>query len=58
MKPGFIGAGQVAQTYAKHLARHGHEVMQRSSKPQYSGGELDAKIFRTTAQTRPAYVGR
>jgi predicted dinucleotide-binding enzyme len=32
MKFGFIGAGNVAQTYAKHFARHGHEVVLSNSK--------------------------
>lgn len=29
MKFGFIGAGNVAQTYAKYFVRHGHEVVLR-----------------------------
>ncbi|MDR3558921.1 MAG: NAD(P)-binding domain-containing protein [Candidatus Pacebacteria bacterium] len=32
MKFGFIGAGNVAQTYAKHFARHGHEVVLSNSR--------------------------
>ena len=32
MKFGFIGAGNVAQTYAKHFVRHGHEVVLCNSK--------------------------
>ena len=29
---GFIGAGNVAQTYAQHFVRHGHEVVLSNSK--------------------------
>ena len=32
MKFGFIGAGNVAQTYAQHFVRHGHEVVLSNSK--------------------------
>src|ERR1700751_5603521 len=32
MKFGFIGAGNVAQTYAKHFVRHGHEVVLSNSR--------------------------
>jgi hypothetical protein len=32
MKLGFIGAGNVAQTYAKHFVRHGHEVVLSNSR--------------------------
>lgn len=32
MKIGFIGAGNVAQTYAKYFVRHGHEVVLSNSK--------------------------
>jgi hypothetical protein len=32
MKFGFIGAGNVAQTYAKHFVRHGHHVVLSNSR--------------------------
>jgi hypothetical protein len=32
MKFGFIGAGEVAQIYAKHFVRHGHEVVLNNSR--------------------------
>ena len=32
MKFGFIGAGEVAQVYANHFARHGHEVVLSNSR--------------------------
>jgi predicted dinucleotide-binding enzyme len=32
MKFGFIGAGDVAQTYARHFVRHGHEVVLSNSR--------------------------
>lgn len=32
MKIGFIGAGEVAQVYAKHFVRHGHEVVLSNSR--------------------------
>jgi len=32
MKFGFIGAGNIAQTHAKHFVRHGHEVVLSKSK--------------------------
>lgn len=32
MKFGFIGAGNVAQTFAKHFVRHGHEVVLSNSR--------------------------
>src|ERR687892_600941 len=40
MKFGFIGAGNVAQTYAKHFVRHGHEVVLSNSKGPDSLAEL------------------
>jgi len=40
MKIGFIGAGNVAQTYAKHFVRHGHEVVLSNSKGPDSLTEL------------------
>jgi predicted dinucleotide-binding enzyme len=40
MKIGFIGAGNVAQTYAKHFVRHGHEVVLSNSKGPDSLAEL------------------
>jgi predicted dinucleotide-binding enzyme len=44
MKFGFIGAGNVAQTYAKHLVRHGHEVVLSHSKGPDSLAELVRRI--------------
>jgi 8-hydroxy-5-deazaflavin:NADPH oxidoreductase len=32
MKFGFIGAGNVAQTYAKHFVQHGHDVVLSNSR--------------------------
>src|SRR5258708_26496363 len=43
MKLGFIGAGNVAQTYAKHFVRHGHEVVLSNSK----GPDLLAELVRS-----------
>jgi len=40
MKFGFIGAGEVAQTYAKHFVRHGHEVVLSNSRGSDSLTEL------------------
>jgi predicted dinucleotide-binding enzyme len=44
MKFGFIGAGDVAQTYAKHFVRHGHEVVLSNSKGPDSLAELVRSI--------------
>ena len=44
MKFGFIGAGNVAQTYAKHFVRHGHEVVLSNSKGPDSLAELVRNI--------------
>lgn len=44
MKIGFIGAGDVAQTYAKHFVRHGHEVVLSNSKGPDSLAELVRSI--------------
>ena len=44
MKLGFIGAGNVAQTYAKHFVRHGHEVVLSNSKGPDSLAELVRSI--------------
>jgi len=44
MKFGFIGAGNVAQTYAKHFVRHGHEVVLSNSKGPDSLVELVGSI--------------
>src|SRR6266581_4524485 len=44
MKFGFIGAGEVAQTYAKHFVRHGHEVVLSNSKGPDSLNELVRSI--------------
>jgi predicted dinucleotide-binding enzyme len=44
MKFGFIGAGGVAQTYAKHFVRHGHEVVLSNSKGPDSLVELVRSI--------------
>ena len=44
MKFGFIGAGNVAQTYAKHFVRHGHEVVLSNSKGPDSLAELVRSI--------------
>jgi 8-hydroxy-5-deazaflavin:NADPH oxidoreductase len=40
MKFGFIGAGNVAQTYAKHFVRHGHEVVLSNSRGPDSLAEI------------------
>ena len=44
MKFGFIGAGNVAQTYAKHFVRHGHEVVLSNSRGPDSLVELARSI--------------
>lgn len=44
MKIGFIGAGNVAQTYARHFVRHGHEVVLSNSKGPDSLAELVRSI--------------
>ena len=44
MKFGFIGAGNVAQTYARHFVRHGHEVVLSNSKGPDSLAELVRSI--------------
>ncbi len=44
MKFGFIGAGNVAQTYAKHFVLHGHEVVLSNSKGPDSLAELVRSI--------------
>ena len=44
MKFGFIGAGNVAQTYAKHFVRHGHEVVLSNSRGPESLIELARSI--------------
>jgi predicted dinucleotide-binding enzyme len=44
MKFGFIGAGNVAQTYAKHFVRHGHEVVFSNSRGPDSLVELTRSI--------------
>jgi 8-hydroxy-5-deazaflavin:NADPH oxidoreductase len=44
MKFGFIGAGEVAQIYAKHFVRHGHEVVLSSSRGPDSLIELARSI--------------
>lgn len=44
MKFGFIGAGGVAQTYAKHFVRQGHEVVLSNSKGPDSLAELVRSI--------------
>ena len=44
MKFGFIGAGEVAQTYAKHFVRHGHEVVLSNSRGPDSLIELARSI--------------
>jgi len=44
MKFGFIGAGEVAQTLAKHFVRHGHEVVFSNSKGPDSLIELARSI--------------
>jgi 8-hydroxy-5-deazaflavin:NADPH oxidoreductase len=44
MKFGFIGAGNVAQTYAKHFVRHGHEVVLSNSRGPDSLAELVRSI--------------
>jgi 8-hydroxy-5-deazaflavin:NADPH oxidoreductase len=44
MKFGFIGAGEVAQTYAKHFVRHGHEVVLSNTKGPDSLVELVRSI--------------
>ena len=44
MKFGFIGAGNVAQTYAKHFVRHGHDVVLSNSRGPDSLIELARSI--------------
>jgi predicted dinucleotide-binding enzyme len=44
MKFGFIGAGEVAQIYAKHFVRHGHEVVLSNSRGPDSLFELVRSI--------------
>lgn len=44
MKFGFIGAGNVAQTYARNFGRHGHEVVLSNSKGPDSLAELVRSI--------------
>ena len=44
MKFGFIGAGEVAQIYAKHFVRHGNEVVLSNSKGPGSLAELIRSI--------------
>jgi hypothetical protein len=44
MKFGFIGAGNVAQKYARHFVRHGHEVVLSNSKGPDSLAELVRSI--------------
>jgi len=44
MKFGFIGAGEVAQTFAKHFVRHGHEVVLSNSRGPDSLVELTRSI--------------
>jgi predicted dinucleotide-binding enzyme len=44
MKFGFVGAGNVAQTYAKYFVRYGHEVVLSNSKGPDSLAELVRSI--------------
>jgi predicted dinucleotide-binding enzyme len=44
MKFGFIGAGEVAQIYAKHFVRDGHEVVLSNSRGPDSLIELARSI--------------
>jgi predicted dinucleotide-binding enzyme len=44
MKFGFIGAGEVAQIYANHFVRHGHEVVLSNSRGPDSLTELVRSI--------------
>ncbi|MGB7195034.1 MAG: NAD(P)-binding domain-containing protein [Collimonas pratensis] len=44
MKIGFIGAGSVAQKYAKYFVRHGHEVVLSNSRGPDSLNELVSSI--------------
>jgi predicted dinucleotide-binding enzyme len=44
MKFGFIGAGNVAQTYGRHFVRHGHEIVLSNSKGPDSLAELVRSI--------------
>ena len=44
MKFGFVGAGNVAQTYAKHFVRHGHDVVLSNSRGPDSLIELARSI--------------
>src|ERR671915_641201 len=44
MKFGFIGAGEVAQIYAKHFVRHGHEVILSNRRGPDSLVELARSI--------------
>ena len=44
MKFGFIGAGNAAQTYAKHFVRRGHEAVLSNSRGPDSLIELARSI--------------
>lgn len=44
MKIGFIGAGNVAQTYAKHFVQHGHEAVLSNRSGQASLSKLMRSI--------------
>jgi 8-hydroxy-5-deazaflavin:NADPH oxidoreductase len=44
MKVGFIGAGNVAQTYVKHFVQHGHEAVLSNSRGPDSLSELVRSI--------------
>jgi len=44
MKIGFIGAGNVAETYARHFVRHGHDVVLSNSRGPASLAELVRSI--------------
>src|SRR5258708_5629089 len=46
MKIGFLGAGAVAQTIAKHVLPHGHEVMFSNSRGPDSLASLVSQLGR------------
>ncbi|MGQ7887439.1 NADPH-dependent F420 reductase [Paenibacillus sp. WC2504] len=54
MKFGFIGAGVVAQTLAKHLLLHGHEVMLSNSRGPETLWELVSSLGAGTKSGTPS----
>jgi 8-hydroxy-5-deazaflavin:NADPH oxidoreductase len=51
---GFIGAGSVAQTIAKHLLQHGHEVVLSNSRGADTLSELVASLGNAASAATPA----